>query len=109
MPDLTPEQRSLRARIAAHTRWSREPDRDAATKAGRQAFLDRFEAEVDPEGRLDPAERATRAENARRAYFSKLALQSSRARSRRAALAKEIVEAEREMRALGVNDRGQVT
>jgi len=34
--------RSLRARIAAHERWAREPDRSAATAAARQANADRY-------------------------------------------------------------------
>lgn len=35
-------ERSLRAKIAAHERWAREPDRTAATAAARQALDDRF-------------------------------------------------------------------
>lgn len=77
---LTPAQRSMRARIAASVRWSKTDDREAATRAARQAFLDRFEQEVDPDGVLDPAERAIRAGHARKAYYSRLALKSSRAR-----------------------------
>jgi hypothetical protein len=34
--------RSLVARIAAHERWAREPDRSAATSAARQANADRY-------------------------------------------------------------------
>jgi predicted TIM-barrel fold metal-dependent hydrolase len=34
--------RSLVARIAAHERWAREPDRAAATAAARQANDDRY-------------------------------------------------------------------
>jgi hypothetical protein len=34
--------RSLIARIAAHERWAREPDRSAATAAARQANDDRY-------------------------------------------------------------------
>jgi hypothetical protein len=40
----------------------------------RRAFLDRFEREVDPEGKLPEAERLRRTEYARRAYFTGLAL-----------------------------------
>lgn len=81
---LTPEQRSLRASIAAHTQWSREPDPTARTATARQAFLERFEREVDPDGALEPAERARRAEHLRKAYFKGLALKSARARRQRA-------------------------
>ena len=77
MPD---PDRVLRARIAAHERWAKEPDRSAATARARQAALDRFEIEVDPDGSLPPAERAKRAAHARSAYFTRLALKSAQAR-----------------------------
>lgn len=81
---LTPEQRALRARIAAHTRWAQAADRSAQSANGRTAFMSRFEREVDPDGVLPIAERLKRADSARSAYFSALALKSSRARARRA-------------------------
>jgi hypothetical protein len=77
---LSPSERTLRARVAAHVQWSREPDPSARTANGRAAFLARFEAEVDPEGTLAPEERRRRAEHARRAYFTRLALASAKAR-----------------------------
>ncbi len=77
--ELTPTERSLRARIAAHERWSKS-DPVAGTAAARKAALDRFEREVDPEGRLPAAERARRAEHARKAYFTRLAYRSAQAR-----------------------------
>lgn len=77
---LTPEQRRLRAQIAANTRLANE-DPVEMTAAARKAALDRFEKQVDPDGTLDPAERARRAEHARRAYFQRLALKSARARA----------------------------
>jgi hypothetical protein len=80
---LTPEQRSLRARIASHESWARPPDASARTAPGRKAFLDRFERQVDPNGELPPTERARRAEHARKAYFARLALKSARARRAR--------------------------
>lgn len=86
MPAMTPEQRTLRARIAAHAMHARH-DTQKTTSAGREAFLARFEREVDPDGTLPPAERARRAEHARKAYFTGLALKSSRARSRKASAA----------------------
>jgi hypothetical protein len=79
---LTPEQRSLRSRMAANTRWSRE-DGHAGTAAARRGFADRFEREVDPDGLLTPGERAKRAERARKAHMQKLALKSARARTAR--------------------------
>ncbi|MEV4212931.1 hypothetical protein [Micromonospora sp. NPDC049662] len=80
MPAHDPTERALLARVAAHTRWAKTPDRAASTAAARQAFRDRFEREVDPEGVLPPQERARRAESARSAFYSRLALKSARAR-----------------------------
>lgn len=79
-----PSIRAMVARIAAHERWSRVEDRHAALAPARKAFADRFEREVDPEGKLDPRERAIRAEHARKAYFTRLALKSAQARRKKA-------------------------
>ena len=79
---MTPEQRSLRARIAAtymHLRY--EPEE--VTAPARRAFLRRFEREVDPLGSLPEAERKTKAHMALRAHMLRLALASSRARQSR--------------------------
>jgi hypothetical protein len=81
---LSPEQRTLRAQIAAHTRWSRERDRAAATRAGREKFDKRFYDQVDPDRELDPVLRDKLAANARQAYFRTLALRSSRSRAAKA-------------------------
>lgn len=80
MPSSNPVDRTLIAQIAAHTRWSRTPDRAAATAAARKAALDRFERQVDPDGTLDPATRSKLAANARTAYFTNLARLSAAAR-----------------------------
>ena len=82
---LTPEQRALRARLAAHTLHAKVADPAAHTAPARKAFLDRFERQVDPEGELAPADRARRAAHARSAYFLSLALKSAQARRKRAA------------------------
>jgi hypothetical protein len=50
------------------------------TAAGRSAFLDRFEKEIDPEGVLPLVERRRRAGYARKAYFTRLAMASAEAR-----------------------------
>lgn len=81
---MTASDRVLAARVAAHTRWSQETDRSAATAPARKAAMDRFERQVDPEGRLDPALRAKLAANAKSAYFARLALKSAQARRRAA-------------------------
>lgn len=82
---LTPEQRRLRAQIAAHAQWAKCEDPVAHTLPARTAFLDKFERQADPEGVLSPDERARRAEHLRKQYFKVLALKSSLARSKKAA------------------------
>jgi hypothetical protein len=66
---LTPTERATRARLAAHARWAREPDREAATAPLRAGLLQRFEREVDPDGTLEPEVRARLAENARKSVL----------------------------------------
>lgn len=77
---LTPEQRSMRARIAAHALHAQGKTNVKAAHASLQA---RFEREVDPDGRLSPEERAKRAEHARKLYYTQLAYKSARARAAR--------------------------
>jgi hypothetical protein len=78
---LSPAQRSMRARLAAHTKWAHNDPREG-TKAARAAFMSRFEREVDPHGSLSAEERVRRAESARKAYFTRLAYLSAKARRR---------------------------
>ncbi len=82
---LTPEQRTLRARLAAHALHAKVSDPVAHTAPARRASLDRFELQVDPDGVLDPAERARRAGHARKAHMYRLALKSAQVRKRGAA------------------------
>jgi hypothetical protein len=85
MPRLTPEQRRLRASIAAHARWCRENSAANAAR-GQAGLLARFEREIraaDPA--LPDAEVARRAESARKAHMVRLALASSKARAARRA------------------------
>lgn len=79
---LTPEQRTLRARMAARTRWSKESPDHQLPKA-RAAADARFERQVDPDGTLSPEERKRRAEQARQAFYLNLAYKSSVARANR--------------------------
>ena len=83
---MTPEQRTLRARLAAHARRSKEDPTTNATR-GQAGLLARFEREVDPDGVLPPAERARRAESARKAHMTRLSLASSKARSQKRSVA----------------------
>jgi hypothetical protein len=64
--------KNINARIAAEISWARTTDRSARTRPARQAFLRRFEREVDPDGKLPPDERRRRAEHALRAHMLRL-------------------------------------
>ena len=83
---LSPEQRTQRARIAAHTRWSKALDPTEATRPAREGFDKRFYDKVDPKRILDPETRERLAMSARKAYFTRLAYKSARARSQRTSL-----------------------
>ena len=76
---LSPTERTLRARIAAHALHAQVDSREHTTPA-RQAFLRRFVDEVDPDRVLPEAERTRRAEQARKSYFTRLAFESVKAR-----------------------------
>src|SRR4051794_19527825 len=75
------DERTLRARMAAHLLHARITDPAEHTAPARAAFLSRFEREVDPDGTLEPQERARRADHAKKAYFLRLALASRKARA----------------------------
>lgn len=83
--DVVSAAHQLAGRIGAHESWARTEDRSARTRPAREAFMARFEREVDPGGVLPPAERARRAEHARKAFYARIALKSAAARRRRAA------------------------
>lgn len=85
MPSINPAERTLAARLAAHTRWARlsPTERAAATAKARRhgpGHLEWHMGQVDPEGRLPEADRRRMAENHRQAYFARLALESAKAR-----------------------------
>ena len=79
-PNLTPEQRRLRAQAGAYASHVNHTgsERTAAARAAQQA---RFEREVDPDGTLPPDERARRAELARKAHMARVSLASAQART----------------------------
>src|SRR6266496_1050003 len=79
---LSPIERTLRARLAAHSMHAKH-DARKTTANGRATFLARFEAQVDPDGTLPPEERRRRAEHARSAHFTRLALAAAKARRQR--------------------------
>ncbi|MET9339210.1 hypothetical protein [Nonomuraea sp. NPDC003804] len=73
---LTPAERALRGRMGAHLSWANTQDPAERTKPGRDAFLARFERQVDPDGTLPAEERQRRAEHLRKAYMQELAAKS---------------------------------
>jgi hypothetical protein len=79
---MSPEERSLQARVAAHVLHSRRDSRET-TAAARAAFDDQFTRDVDPDGVLDPVERERRKRHAKAAYYARLALASARERRRK--------------------------
>lgn len=64
--------KDINRRIAAEISWARTVDRAARTRPARQAFLKKFEKEVDPDGNLSPEERQLRAEHALRAHMLRI-------------------------------------
>jgi hypothetical protein len=82
---LTSEQRTLRARIAANTRWAGENGKANAERAqaGLRAKFTRETRERFPE--LADAEIKRRAESAYRAHMQRLAFHSAKARGKRSA------------------------
>jgi hypothetical protein len=83
----TPQQRILSSQIANLVRWSREPDKTAATAPARRGRMAKYEAMVDPDGVLPANERAARAEMALKADMLRLAAKSARVRAARKARA----------------------
>jgi hypothetical protein len=85
MMEISPERR-LRSQIGAHESWARTQNRSARTLPARRAAWERFEKQVDPEGKLPRALRAAMAEHARQAHFKRMALKSAEVRRRRRSL-----------------------
>lgn len=83
---LSAEERSLRARAGAHAVHAKHDSR-TLTQPARDAFLARFEDEVDPERTLPDAERRRRAIHARKSHMARLSLKAARARSKKAGAA----------------------
>jgi hypothetical protein len=80
---LSPEQRSLRASIAAHEMHARYDGRQITANA-RAGFRQRFLKQVDAASPdLPEPERQRRADHLLKAHMQRLALASSRARARK--------------------------
>lgn len=86
---MSPEQRSLRGRVAAHESWARTADpaaRTAAARANTPQGLPYWERKVAAEyPELPEGERRRRAEHLYRAHMARLSLRSSQARTARKA------------------------
>ncbi|MGQ0832276.1 MAG: hypothetical protein ACT4OV_11410 [Microthrixaceae bacterium] len=78
---VTPAERSLRARMAAHHLHAQRDPRETTAPA-RSAFLKSFMTKVDPDGVLPVEERERRANSALRAHMARLSLKSAEARLR---------------------------
>lgn len=80
---MNPEERTLRARIAAHSLHA-GADSTELTRPAREASRRRLDesllAEIDPDELLSDEERERRLAHARKAHFARLALKSARAR-----------------------------
>lgn len=74
---------TIRFQLAAHASWATEDDPVERTRPAREAFIARFERQVDPDQVLPLAERVRRAEHAKKAYFLGLAWKSAKARRTR--------------------------
>jgi hypothetical protein len=72
-------ERSLRAKLAAHSLHGQYSSREL-TAAARAASFARFLRQADPDEVLSMEERVRRAEHLRKAWMYKLALASARAR-----------------------------
>lgn len=77
--NLTPGQRVLRARMAAHALHSQGKTN---MQPALRALEAKYAAQVDPDGILPEAERQRRAAHARSAHMAKLAYLSAKARSK---------------------------
>jgi hypothetical protein len=79
---VTPEQRRLRAKIAANARWSRPMARADQAGAARAAMNARLERQVDPAQTLPPDQRAILVRSAARRLAAELNAARSRKRTR---------------------------
>ena len=79
--DMDPQDRSLRASLAAHTSWANTVDPASRTAKARAAANGRFEKEARELHPTATDEQIARvAEHLRKAYFQRLALASAKAR-----------------------------
>lgn len=85
---MDPADRTLRARLAAHSQWAKEKDPTARTAKARKAAASKFEKaarELHPDGDDDLIART--AEHLRKAHFARMGMASAAARRKGAAKA----------------------
>lgn len=83
---MTPEERTLRARLAAHASHAKNPDAKSRTAAARAAAAGRFEAEArEMHPDASDEEIARVAKHLRKGHFTRMALASAQARRQKAA------------------------
>jgi hypothetical protein len=78
---MNAKERTLRARLAAHTQWAKEADPSSRTAKARRAADARFLKEarqLHPDGTEDQIARA--AVQLRKAHYSRMALASAKSR-----------------------------
>jgi hypothetical protein len=84
--DLTPEERTLRARMAVQKSWANTADPSSRTAKARAAAAGRFEKQArEMHPNADEATVARVAEHLRQAHFTELAFKSAKARRMKAA------------------------
>jgi hypothetical protein len=83
---MTPEERKLCAKQAAHAGWANTVDRSARTAKARRTFIESFFAGLDPS--IPVEARLKMAEAGYKAHFAKMAYRSVRARNAKAAARK---------------------
>jgi hypothetical protein len=80
---MTPEQRRLRAKIAANARWSRPFAREDQAAAASAALRARFEREADPDGTVPPEKLARLVRAKAREHSARLNAAKARKRAAR--------------------------
>lgn len=88
-------ERRLHARKAALTRSSRAPSGSAISAPAREAFLDKFYDQTDPE--LPEEERQRQARAALKLHMSNLSIKGVRARRRLQGAVDELIEVNEEL------------
>lgn len=80
--ELTPAQRTLRAKLGAHASWAQTTNRTARTEAARKAAKNRFRRLADPEGVLPAEVVDQRAAALEREHYTRMAYLSAKSRRR---------------------------